>query len=56
MPCFFISLRHYQNKEGSTDIAQHSLYKHDQCLGMVNVALRPIAAYLKFQQTFLNGY
>lgn len=55
MPCFFISLRHYQNKVGSTDIAQRLLCKRDQYLGMVNVVLLPIAAYLKFQQTFLNG-
>ncbi|MNT58176.1 hypothetical protein D3C72_1955980 [compost metagenome] len=56
MPCFFIFLRHYQSIEESTDIARYLLYKHDQCLGMVNVVLRPIAAYLKFQQIFLDGY
>ncbi len=56
MPCFFISLQHYQNKVGYTDIAQHLLYKHGQCPEMVNVVRQPIVAYLKFQQTFLNVY
>ena len=51
MPCFLFS-KHYQNRAGSTDIARHLLYKHDQCPGMVNVVRQPIVAYLKFLQTF----